>query len=307
MGIYNRNTPYLQPEAYYSVYLKQYSMSSQHTHSRCEIMYVLSGKSIVDVADQRYELSHGQYIFLDENVPHCLNIADPRGCSIMNIEFACRAASGAGCVRNALAASPSVQAFFQNARPYFVADGREIFGSIMKDLISQLDRIQTADTRFLIGNLLERMLCELAAAAGQDVQTGSLHYIRRASAYLETHYTESLSVEEIAAAAGINRSYLQALFRQEFGCGVMTYVNRMRISRAKFLLTNTEMRLVDIAAEVGFNSRQNFALAFEKQAGMSPSSFRKMTSSGFQVATGSFKRFNLETVKNSTENPSFVP
>ena len=69
----------------------------------------------------------------------------------------------------------------------------------------------------------------------------------------------------------------------------MAYVNRLRINRAKFLLTNTSMRQIDIAEEVGFNSRQNFALAFTKTAGVSPSVFRRQTSSGFSVKTDDFK------------------
>ncbi|MBS6860781.1 MAG: hypothetical protein DBX51_07405 [Clostridiales bacterium] len=288
MSLYNTKTPWLQPEAYYSLSLQRYSMAT-HSHPRCEIMYVLSGRSAVEADGKRHELSHGQYIFLDEGVPHRLSINDPRGCSIMNIEFACRADSGAACVRGALAACPSVQAFFRAAKPYFTANGRESFGSVMKDLVAQLERGNTPDTRFLIGNLLERTICELAEASAKEKTSGSLIYVRRAAAYLEEHCTETVTVEDAAREAGVNRSYLQALFHREFGCGVMAYVNRLRINRAKFLLTNTSMRQIDIAEEVGFNSRQNFALAFTKTAGVSPSVFRRQTSSGFSVKTDDFK------------------
>lgn len=293
MGIYRRDTPCLQPEAYYSVYLQRYVMEQQHVHPRCEIMYVLSGKSTVEVGEHRFELLHGQYIFLDEGVPHLLHIDDPRGCSIMNIEFACCAEGGMGSLRNAREHCENVRAFLRAAQPYFVADGRECFGAVMKDLIAQLERPPCSESRFLIGNLLERMICELAEGALHQRRSGSLLYVRRAVAYMEAHYTEPIQVPQIAAAAGVNRSYLQALFQKEMGCGVMSYVNRLRLSRAKFLLTNTNMRLADIACEVGFNSRQNFALAFQKQVGVSPSSFRKQTAPGFEIHTGSFKRFTL--------------
>ena len=216
MSLYNTKTPWLQPEAYYSLSLQRYSMAT-HSHPRCEIMYVLSGRSTVEADGKRHELSHGQYIFLDEGVPHRLSINDPRGCSIMNIEFACRADSGAACVRGALAACPSVQAFFRAAKPYFTANGRESFGSVMKDLVAQLERGNTPDTRFLIGNLLERTICELAEASAKEKTSGSLIYVRRAAAYLEEHCTETVTVEDAAREAGVNRSYLQALFHREFG------------------------------------------------------------------------------------------
>ena len=289
MSLYNVKTPWLQPEAYYSLSLQRYAMAA-HSHPRCEIMYVLSGRSTVEADGKRHELSHGQYIFLDEGVPHRLSIDDPRGCSIMNIEFACRAEGGAACVRGALAACPAVQAFFRAGKPYFVADGRESFGSVMKDLVARLERESTPDTRFLIGNLLERTVCELAEASARERTGGSLVYVRRAAAFLEAHCAGPVTVEDAARAAGVNRSYLQSLFRREFGCGVMAYVSRLRINRAKFLLTNTSMRQIDIAEEVGFNSRQNFALAFTKAVGVAPSVFRRQTSSGFSVETDDFKR-----------------
>ena len=48
MSIYNPNTPVLVPKAYYSLFLKRYSMISLHTHKRCEIMYIISGKAEVN-------------------------------------------------------------------------------------------------------------------------------------------------------------------------------------------------------------------------------------------------------------------
>ena len=67
--------------------------------------------------------------------------------------------------------------------------------------------------------------------------------------------------------------------------GSVTSVVRLDNRRWKVGLRFRE----DIAEEVGFNSRQNFALAFTKTAGVSPSVFRRQTSSGFSVKTDDFK------------------
>ena len=290
MSLYSETARFLQPEAYYAMQLQQYTMPQQHTHPRCEVMYDLSGAASVEVNERRYELSHGQYIFLDEMVPHRLQIDGPRGCGIMNIEFSCLPEGGACRLAPVREGCPAVQDFLETGRPFFVASGRESFGYVMRDLVSQLERKQTAGTRFLIGNLLTRLLCELAEGASQR-EAGGLRHVRRAVAFMEEHYAEDLSVPEIAAEAGVARSYLHALFQKEFGCGVAAYLNRMRISRAKFLLANTGMRLIDIACEVGYNSRQNFALAFQKQTGMPPSAFPRRSVSAGPVQTGSFRRF----------------
>ena len=248
----------------------------------------------MEIGPESHTLTHGQYVFLDENIPHALQIDDAKGCSILNIEFSCRQGGGCACARRARAASPTVEDFFRSGPSWFVASGSRSCGPVLSDLISQLEAPPGADTRFLIGILLERLLCEFASAYARRGKAGSLRYVRRAVAFLEERYTEPLTVAGIAAAAGVNRSYLQALFRKEFGCGVLTYVNRLRISRAKFLLTGTGMALADIAAQVGFNSRQNFALAFARESGLSPSAFRRRNAKGVPVDTRSMKQLALK-------------
>ncbi len=182
----------------------------------------------------------------------------------------------------------SVQSFLSSKLKYFIADGSECLGSIMKDLISRLEKRQSPDSSFIIGNLLERMICELAESAASRKNSGSLVYVRRAAAYIEENYQSPLATISIANAAGVNRSYLQSLFKCEFGCSIMEYVTRFRINRAKFLLTNTRLHIADVAVEVGFNSRQNFALAFLRATGLNPSVFRKQTQIDFKVDTGRF-------------------
>ena len=182
----------------------------------------------------------------------------------------------------------SVQNFLSAKLKYFIADGSECLGSIMKDLISRLEKRQSPDSSFIIGNLLEHMICELAESAASRKNSGSLVYVRRAAAYIEENYQSPLATISIANAAGVNRSYLQSLFNREFGCSIMEYVTRFRINRAKFLLTNTRLHIADIAVEVGFNSRQNFALAFLRATGLNPSVFRKQTQIDFKVDTGRF-------------------
>lgn len=182
----------------------------------------------------------------------------------------------------------SVQSFLSSKLRYFIADGSECLGSIMKDLISRLENRQSPDSSLIIGNLLERMICELAESAASRKNSGSLVYVRRAAAYIEENYQSPLATISIAEAAGVNRSYLQSLFKCEFGCSIMEYVTRFRINRAKFLLTNTQLHIADVAVEVGFTSRQNFALAFQKATGLNPSVFRKQTQIDFKVDTGRF-------------------
>ena len=196
------------------------------------------------------------------------------------------------CIKPARENSPVVRRFLLRPTAYFTAENRESFGAVIKDLIAQLERGAQAD-RFLVGNLLERVLLELAEASTGPKESGSFLYVRQAIAFIRQNSALPLRANQVAQAAGVNRSYLQSLFRREFDCGIMAYVNRIRIKNAEFLLANTRMPLVEIAAETGFNSRQNFSLVFEKMTGSTPSAFRKSAGSATEIKTRQFEQFSV--------------
>jgi AraC family transcriptional regulator len=83
-----------------------------------------------------------------------------------------------------------------------------------------------------------------------------------------------LSVEELAAAVSVSRSYLNRLFRDEFGASPAAVLEALRCSRAETLLTRTTMPIGSIAHQCGFADPYHFAHRFTRRYGMSPSAFR---------------------------------
>ena len=106
-------------------------------------------------------------------------------------------------------------------------------------------------------------------------QSGSLYsYVKRALEYIDAHFCNDITVEEIADYAGIHCSYLQRIFKENIGFSLMSYVNKVRIERACYLLLNSELSIEKIAAESGFNNRQNFAYMFKRMMNVTPREYR---------------------------------
>ena len=96
-----------------------------------------------------------------------------------------------------------------------------------------------------------------------------------AKAYMEEHYTGDLSVEDVAAAAGVSASLLYRLFREE-GSTPLAYLRSVRLRRAKqYLLENPKMSIGEIAAQCGFESETYFFPFFKKKMGITPAEYRK--------------------------------
>lgn len=73
----------------------------------------------------------------------------------------------------------------------------------------------------------------------------------------------------------ISKSYLSRQFKRQTGMTVIGYVNRLRVEAAKRLLTGSELRVDEIAYQVGFESPKYFYRVFKAAAGASPAAFRK--------------------------------
>ena len=101
--------------------------------------------------------------------------------------------------------------------------------------------------------------------------------------YIEEHYAEDLSLDELAAHAGLSREYLCALFKQTMQQTLSHFILGIRISRARaLLLTHPDMKILDVARACGFQSPSYFGKMFKRKIGVTPETFRKSPSHSVQ-------------------------
>lgn len=94
--------------------------------------------------------------------------------------------------------------------------------------------------------------------------------------YVNDHYMEDLSAEDVARHAMLSQSYFRYLFKQMTGKTLVEYINSIRISKAAELLkSKPHMRIIDICYHVGYNNVNHFNKVFRLETGISPSLYRK--------------------------------
>ncbi|MBQ8255129.1 MAG: helix-turn-helix domain-containing protein [Clostridia bacterium] len=98
----------------------------------------------------------------------------------------------------------------------------------------------------------------------------------RAVSYINKHYSENFTLDELCERIFVSKNTLCADFRSIMHCSVMEYRTFIRISKAKELLSSTKMGLERIASECGFSSANYFGLIFKKTVGISPTNYRKV-------------------------------
>lgn len=98
--------------------------------------------------------------------------------------------------------------------------------------------------------------------------------IARAKQYIADHQNEELSLDQVAKSVHTSKFYFCKMFKKATGINFTDYLSRVRTERAKHLLLNRNLRISEIAYEVGFQSLTHFNRVFKRILGQSPTDYR---------------------------------
>ncbi len=108
-----------------------------------------------------------------------------------------------------------------------------------------------------------------------NLEEKSYPLIKQVYYYIHKNYSDDISLKLLSGKFNVNAAYLGQLFKKETGELLSNYLNRIRIEKAKELLSNTSMKANEIAEKVGYVEPNYFYRAFKKITNLSPSEFRK--------------------------------
>ena len=268
---------YPRAKAYYYKEWDNFRMQF-HAHDAVEIMYVINGSCLVETQSASITMKKGDFILLDADVSHRLQVEKDRPCRMLNVEFGfyedemCLPPVG-----EVLKSCETLRRLVASGTPYLVQkDGDEVYITL-KSLIMELDR-DDGKENLLVQLLFSQLLIRISRLYFEDSEKKSgpgVMHVRNAIKYIHQHYDTDIRIKDIAAAANVHSGYLHRIFKSNKGCTINDYLMQLRIEKAKSLLSNTDIQITDISGYVGINSRQYFAFVFKQQTGLSPSLYRK--------------------------------
>jgi AraC-like DNA-binding protein len=98
--------------------------------------------------------------------------------------------------------------------------------------------------------------------------------LKRILEYVDTHLGENITLADLARNSNLSLYYFATLFRKSTGLSPHRYILHRRVSRAQRLLQNTDLSVLDVSLDLGFQHQNNFARAFRRVTGMTPTGFR---------------------------------
>ena len=100
------------------------------------------------------------------------------------------------------------------------------------------------------------------------------YYIKEAINYIEQNFQNDITIEDIAAVCGINRSYFGKIFRNSIGRSPQEFLMNYRMVKATELLKLTSLSIAEIGSAVGYENQLHFSRAFKTIYGVSPREWR---------------------------------
>ncbi|WP_326512748.1 AraC family transcriptional regulator [Clostridium intestinale] len=111
----------------------------------------------------------------------------------------------------------------------------------------------------------------------ENVSVFSLDIISMAKRYIDGHYSEAISIQNIAYMLGVSDSNLRRNFKKRYGKSPQEYLIKSRLEQAKKMLNTRKISVKSVAVSCGFQDEFNFSKLFLKNVGMSPTEYRAKT------------------------------
>lgn len=247
-----------------------------HWHSEFEINFIREGAAEFICGTDKFTSSKGDIIITQPNELHSIypceytrQIYDTLVFSsdIFGISDSDRYFNE--CIRPLINGSMRITAHITPKHHYYseLAMTAENIFSCAKGDTPQLDMLMRSE--------LLKLLWLLETEAEQGTSTGKYDsIIRPALEYIAEHFSENITVAQLAASVHLSESYFMNLFRKQVGLSAVEYISHFRIDTACRELIGTKKSVLEIAFDCGYRNISNFNRQFRKITGCSPTEYR---------------------------------
>ena len=280
--IYHENKTHTPDDFPYNTYLcsipLDFKSVNLHWHDEVEIIVIKKGTGIVSVDLTTYSVSAGDIIFVLPGQLHSISQKDNEIMEYENILFQ-------SSFLYSTDSDPRTVGYFQ---PYFSLEYKlpwlfDDTCSSHEELSSCIDAIDDLCAKrpdyyeLSVKGHLFHFFYLLFSSQGSPVtfsRSKSLDKVKQIVSYIESHYTEQITVQSAADYMGFSESHFMKFFKQHLHTTFTSYLNGYRLTIAARLLLTEDDSILSISERTGFNNLSYFNRLFKKEYQMSPREYR---------------------------------
>lgn len=282
---YHETKSHTAEEFPYNTYLcsipLDFSLVPLHWHTDLELIVIKKGRGIVSVDLRRQTVSSGDIVFIRPGQLHSISQDGSHSMEYENIILKPDLLISGDkdlCANRFITplteGTITAYTFLTPALSYY-PDVAECIRQIDELCASQPEGYQLAVKgllfRFFFLLITNRQEKETSSAP----QTKSLEKMKTILKYVEEHYGEHITVDNMAALTYYSKSHFMKFFKSHMGMGFIEYLNDYRLTMAERLLRTTSGSVTEIAEQSGFDNLSYFNRLFKRKYGQAPGALRK--------------------------------
>lgn len=281
---------FFTPDFPFHAFEQRHALYAPHSHEFFEIGYIADGQGTHRLDDQAMVIQPGDVYLIRPGEVHMYYPAEGTTLRLINVLFLPTVLDGTPLGGYPLAVStshPYVDLLFDTTLP--LANRVNLQGMVgyqferMLDILQAEVRIQSQGYQDIVKSLFCTMLVWLnrayvGAAHVRPIQsTGADRrdaVVAAALRYVELHFTDAFTLDDVAAAAAVSPSYLAHVFKARTNRSLIRYLHEYRIRQVCDALHHGVLPVQQVAAQAGFNDLSFFYRVFQRTIGCSPTEYR---------------------------------
>ena len=288
--IMNMKDDHRESTFYAQICPKHFLNTVTHKHDFVQINYISHGTGKHKINDNEFDITKGDIFIIPPYIQHSVIAPDINNLDIIKIDFMPEF------INQNFSDNGSTDVFFDFAylEPFLVSENQvkprlNLIGEVRMEVEAIIDEmlhelnIKKPGYLLLIKSLLLKLLVlvgrefsnELERSAIGSIYSKHKDEIAFAIKHLNKHFTEEICLNDIAQKFFMSPSFFRRLFKSVTTNTFTEYITELRLSKAKDLLRNTNMKVMDICLDVGFNNVNHFNRLFRQYTGMTPLKYRK--------------------------------
>lgn len=275
---------YQSPEIPYAIQSRKLSQFTDmralcHWHEDLELLYIFEGEMLYDINGKILHLHAGDILIVNSHQMHFGYAYHERECIFTCMLFhpellKCNLYMYQKYVQPIINAPAIEYWYFTKDRPApaeFVRTMQDLYDACLRH---SLQDYRVISAFYLLWNVLYHQ-CDASLYTNPMAQDPDIHLQKEMITYITQHYSEAVTLEDIAASANISRSKCCQIFKKYMQQAPITYLNIYRMDISCSLLRNTSYSITSIALSCGFNHLSYFSKMFLKKYGCTPKEYRK--------------------------------
>lgn len=275
-----------------------------HWHDEAEIFYMIKGGCLFFIDDGEFPLNEGEAVFVRPGALHWAKLTRPSEAAVsVSVTFHPDFLTGSGqdvtsskylplILEDGRLADPVINRSsayrsrilddFLEIVGFFDDSACDIGAEEHKDVTLRLREDEDGSElriKSLFFDIFYMFIKQTAPHAGEyGMSRSSYRCLLRSIQYLHEHYNEKLTLSELSSRAMMSEGHFSRVFMRYMGKSPFEYLNAYRVNRSIGLLVNTDMKIIDIASESGFQNVSYYNRRFREIMHCTPTEYRENNS-----------------------------